>query len=303
MSDSVLQHKLAGYRLVELISRGGVAEVYRAVDPADVTRQVAVKVMLRGRLDDRDLVRAFGAEYDLLEELDDRSVPKVHHHGEINGRPAFVMDYIPGRTLFQMQDGGLPVDPLAAFHAVVKVVAYLHGQRVIHNDLKLENIIVQPNGLLCLVDFGNARRNRVSTAFMQAFKRRRNSVFGTPSCIAPELLRGGKPTYASDCYSLGVIAHYLLASSPPYTEAQVQQRLRGIDIGIAPSLAVRCPAAPGSLVRVVDSCLHADPDRRPEDAGVLRRYLKGQVPRRLTTEGKQGRTRSADAHPALERRS
>jgi eukaryotic-like serine/threonine-protein kinase len=149
---------------------------------------------------------------------------------------------------------------------LVEITAYLHSKQIVHNDLKLENVILGPNGKISLVDFGNARRQQKKGLIARMFARK-EPIFGTPTYLAPELIAGeGEPSYRSDLYSLGVCCFILLTGEPPFVFDRKSARLRAAVNQAAPSLASRKTGLSPVFVKLVDACLSKDPSMRPEDA-------------------------------------
>ncbi len=259
------------YHVRDLIGKGGMAEVYRAVHRDG--SEAALKALLRTRLGERDKVKAFEVEIAQMRRLNHPAIPKVLHDGVIDNRPCFIMDFINGDTLHALVTRKEPLPGAALVRTVVDIVAYLHGMDLVHNDLKLENMILSPEGQVSLVDFGSVRevRNRVITAF---FLRKSGSLFGTATYLAPELIHGKPPTTESDVYALGVCAYMLLAGRPPFDAASQSGRLKAHLMQAPPSIRSFLPQLPSAVASVIDSCLAKDPDRRPRNATDLRDALK-----------------------------
>lgn len=270
-SSELINVAMGPYHIVELISLGGVAEVFRA-EHTDDRRSMAIKVMRKERAADKDQVKAFEAEYGFLEKMDHPGIPKVKRYGAMMNRPAMLMDYVPGRTLHQLRQQEERFDRVGAFLALVNVVAYIHRQGVVHNDVKLENAILQPGGRLSLVDFGNARS--AGGGFLSRLLRRKRQLFGTASYLAPELLKGGEPSPGSDVYALGVCAHILFTGEAPFNDPRQSARLRRAVKEQAPKICDRVPKLPKQLGDLIDRCVLKDPAQRPADAEALKAALK-----------------------------
>lgn len=257
----------------EAISAGGVAEVYRAQHRED-GRSYAVKIMRPERQAEKHHLKAFHDEFALLQRLDHPGIPKARRLDEVKGRACIVMDHVPGRTLHALRSEKAAVDAVDAFRRLVAIVAYLHGAEVIHNDLKLENVILRPDGGISLVDFGNAREG-LRPGLLSRLLRRREPVFGTPTYLAPELIAGeAPPSPRSDCYALGVCCFILLTGDPPFVFDRKSARLRAAINETPPSLRSRVPSAPLSFARLIDSCLAKDPTHRPVDAAAMGEALR-----------------------------
>ena len=271
-TNPLINTAMGSYHIVELISKGGVAEVFRAEHTTDRS-EIAIKVMRPDRAGDKEQVKAFEAEFAFLQQLSHPGIPNARRLGDIQGRRAMAMDYVPGKTLHQMRVSETKFDRVGALLALVQIVAHIHGQDIIHNDLKLENCILQPTGRVSLVDFGNARSAKGGGFLSRLFGRKR-PIFGTASYIAPEVVTGGEPTMASDCYSIGVCAHIILNGEPPFNDPRQSARLRRAVKEQAPRICDRVPRLPKELGDLIDRCVEKDPDRRPVSAQVLKAKLK-----------------------------
>jgi eukaryotic-like serine/threonine-protein kinase len=250
--------RLGDYRLLSLIARGGMGEVYRA-ERADghYEQQVAVKIVREGA-DPRFLLDRFHAERRILATLDHPNLAKLLDAGvSPEGAHYVVMDLV---------DGGVPIDAYCADHALpvaerlrlfrslCQVVDYAHRKGVVHRDLKPGNILVGRDGIVKLVDFGIAKRldapavDRTATA-MRAL---------TPEYASPEQVRGEPVTPASDIYSLGVVLYRLLTQASPYGRATDDSY--ALARAICDTEPVRPSRAPGDAPRALRRELEGDLD-------------------------------------------
>jgi len=161
---------------------------------------------------------------------------------------------------------------------------------VVHADLKLENVILRPTGNLVLVDFGNAREMVTKSFFARIFSPSKSRVFGTPTYLAPELMKGEQPSYASDVYSLGVCAFVLLSGEPPFHANSRTGRLKANLKEEAPSIRSRCTELPGQAAVAIDRCLSKSPDERPASAESLLGMIKMLAPAKNVSTSKFVRT-------------
>jgi serine/threonine protein kinase len=264
---------LSPYIIRELIGIGGVAEVYRA-QHLDLSRECAIKVMRAERAEEKEKVKAFNLEYEVLHRLSHPGIPAAQRQGEIDGRPCFQMDLIAGETLSSLVTQGATIPGPSVLQEITGIVAYLHEKKIVHNDLKLENMILRPDGGVTLIDFGNVReiKDGVITRFFT--KNKVDQIFGTVTYLAPELLNGKKPTPQSDIYALGICAFLLLTGQPPFTVTRPSGRFRVHHEGKMPSIRERLPQLPSVISAGIDACLSKVPEQRPADAGTLLGILK-----------------------------
>lgn len=207
-------HQVGAYRILSLLGRGGTAEVYKAFHPA-LKREVAVKVILQEVSRDRDWVRRFRQEAELLGRLDHPHILPVYDAGEHEGRPYLVMKYMADGQTLRTQLSGQPWPLNRAVKVVSQVAGALdaaHRAGVVHRDIKPSNILVTPD-LRCLVfDFGIAKpfhREEKTTGS--------GLIVGTPEFMSPEQCKGDKIDHRSDIYSLGVMTYQMLAGHVPFT--------------------------------------------------------------------------------------
>ena len=268
MSVSLANAAIGPFVIRELISAGGIAEVYRA-QHRDDAKSYAVKVMRPERQAEKQHLKAFLHEFALLQRLEHPGIPKARRLDQVKGRACMVLDLVPGKTLHALRIEKAAFDAVGVFHQLVAITAYLHSKDIVHNDLKLENVIMHPDGAISLVDFGNAREY-VKPGFLGRLLRKREAVFGTPTYLAPELIANdAPPSPRSDCYSLGVCCFILLTGEPPFVFDRHSARLRAAVSQQAPSLRSRVATVPLAFSRLIDSCLAKDPAQRPVDAGAL----------------------------------
>ncbi|NKI94832.1 serine/threonine-protein kinase [Rhizobacter sp. SG703] len=250
--------RLGPYRLVSLIARGGMGEVYRGErDDGQFEQRVAIKLM-RADGDQQMLLARFNAERRILASLDHPNLAKLLDAGLTpDGEPYFVMELVDGIALdFHCEQQALPVaQRLQLFRSVCLVVDYAHRQGVIHRDLKPANILVTPQGVVKLVDFGIAKRVGPLDGTEGSEPTLTLQRVLTPDYASPEQVRGEPLTPASDIYALGVVLYRLLARASPYGAATDSY----------------------ALTRAICETEPPRPSRAVPHGGRLRRQLRGDL--------------------------
>jgi hypothetical protein len=241
-----------GYRLEELLGRGGSGEVWRAV-PRAGGAPVAVKVLAAG-----DAERQ-AREAALLGELDHPHLVRLRevvHQPRRGARPrvALVLDLLPGGSLAALlaRRGRLrPGEVVTAIAPVAAALAHAHERGVVHGDLSPGNIVFTAEGRPVLTDLGVARVLGESAA---------GEV--TPAYVDPTVARGGAPGPASDVFGVAAAAFHALTGVPPWNAATPTDTLRVAAGGALPDLAELAPGAPPDLLAVIGRGLSPDPHER-----------------------------------------
>ena len=217
--ESLTGRRLGPYQLLEEIGRGGMGAVYRAVRADDQYQmQVAIKLM-RGGLDSGFFLSRFRNERQILAGLEHPNIARLLDGGATgNGHPYLVMEYVQGEPLDAYCDSRqLPIrERLELFRAVCSAVQYAHQRLVVHRDIKPGNILVTPQGVPKLVDFGIAKIIDPALAPGGAPPTRTALRLMTPEYASPEQIRGEQITTATDIYSLGVVLYELITGRRPY---------------------------------------------------------------------------------------
>lgn len=268
------------YRLLDLIGRGGMGEVWRAQDES-LGRHVAVKCLKPlGPQQDQSFTRVlrerFRREARVAAALQHRGVTVVHDFGEHDGVLYLVMELLEGRNLSQLlEDGGqspLPVpDIVDIAEQVADALAYTHEQGIVHRDLKPANIMRLTDGAVKICDFGIARLGH-DIGFTSKLTGT-GIAMGTPHYMSPEQIGGGHIDHRSDLYSLGCVLYEIATGVPPFDLDDAWAVLVGHRDTVPQPLRSHRTELPGFLDRIVLDLLAKTPDERPSDATALRHRI------------------------------
>ncbi|MEO6280424.1 protein kinase domain-containing protein [Roseateles sp.] len=256
------------YRLVSLLGRGGMGDVWLA-DRADgeLKRQVALKlprVTWGGALAER-----LRRERNILATLAHRHIARLYDTGvDAGGRPYLALEYVEGQPIdAYCLERGLSMDKrLGLLLQVAAAVAHAHARLVVHRDLKPSNILVTADGEVRLLDFGIAKLLQDDLAAETQL----TQMSGRPLTLdyaSPEQIRGEPLGTASDVYSLGVVAYELLAEAKPYqlkrqSAAALEEAIASVDVRPASAAATR-PSAGQALKGDLDAILNKALKKNP----------------------------------------
>ena len=228
------------YRVLRRLGSGGMADVWLAED-SHLQRQVALKVLHRRYLQDREFVSRFQREAEHAAGLQHPNIVAVYDRGSDGDVNYIAMQYVEGPTLKELIDRGLtPDQAVALVRQVLEGARFAHRNGIVHRDLKPQNVIVDGEGKAVVMDFGIARAG-VSDITQTG------SVMGTPHYLSPEQAQGFEVTPVSDLYSIGVILYEALTGHVPFEGesavavamkqvSQVPQRPSSINPQVSPAL-------------------------------------------------------------------
>lgn len=276
------------YELLEQIGQGGMGRVYRARDRV-LDRDVAVKVLDEGVADDDSFRRACAREARAAGQLTHPSIARIFDSGTDDGRSFVVMELVPGCTLREILCRQPALPPLEAIDLAAQVADALdeaHGHGIVHCDVKPQNIIVTPEGMAKLVDFGIAHAATV-TATLAA-----HEIRGSAPYLSPEQVRGEDIDGRTDVYALGAVLYELLTGRPPFVGDNVAALIAQRLVADPPPPRALHPAVSPELERVVLRALARDPAQRYESAAAFREAL--QAAARAYRAGAEAKTVTFD---------
>jgi eukaryotic-like serine/threonine-protein kinase len=218
-SDYSAGYQLGPYVFERELGRGGMGSVWLAKrNDSDYSRRVAIKMVKRG-MDSHEILRRFRMERQLLANLDHPNIATLLDGGSTpEGLPFLVMEYVEGTPIHKFcESHGCTVrEKLEVFRVVCASVQYAHRNLVIHRDIKASNILVTPDGIPKLLDFGIAKLIRGPEGGPEAIQTRPDMRPMTLDYASPEQVRGENVTTATDVYSLGVLLYRLLVGKLPF---------------------------------------------------------------------------------------
>jgi serine/threonine-protein kinase len=284
-ADANLDTVVGGYRLVEKIGAGGMANVYLGVrEDGGFEQTVAIKLIKRG-LDTDEILARFRRERQVLADLAHPNIARLLTGGSTDdGRPYFAMEHVDGQSIDDYcLARELPVrGRIELFRVVCDAVQFAHRALVVHRDLKPSNILVADRDGTAtpkLLDFGIAKV--LDDGGTDRTVSRTDAGRGrlTPAYASPEQVRGEPVTTAMDVYSLGVVLYRLLTGRSPYRADPGRDGFERAICDEAPVRPSTIADVPGDLERIVLKALHKDPGRRYATAEALSedlgRYLQG----------------------------
>ncbi len=260
---------------IEYIGQGGMGVVYKAYQK-NFDRWIALKFISPSHLSSSTDLERFRAEAQSMARLRHPNIVTVHETGEYEGRPYFIMELIDGKSLNERVKDFVdrPRDAAALMETVALAVHHAHQRRVLHNDLKPANILLDEEGQPHVTDFGLARR------FGEDFSpSATGAIEGTASYMSPEQADGREITTTSDVYGLGAILYTLLTGTPPFRGETIQGTLQLVRNEIPKPLRLLNPKVDNTLEAICLKCLNKDKSQRYVSASALShdlaRYMRG----------------------------
>jgi serine/threonine protein kinase/Tol biopolymer transport system component len=247
------------FLVVRFIARGGMGEVYEAKDQFLQGASIALKIIRPEIAADAASASRFEQEVILARKVVHPNLCPIYEifHCEQPAPPFLLltMRLLHGETLYDRLSAAKNPEPSEAVeicNQLLSGVAALHAGGIIHRDLKPNNVMLERDGQrlnVSIMDFGLARLHEAENTLLGT-----GMIAGTPGYMAPELLRGERPTKATDLFALGVVLHQVLTGERPVASEK--------GLSVTPSPALRSANAPAALVQAVESFLSPDPASR-----------------------------------------
>ena len=306
---------LGQYRIDALLGRGGMGEVWRAWD-LRLKRPVALKVMLRELTEEPGYVERFERETQVVAQFKHGNIGRIYAAGPIPDRQPLqlymAMEMIEGMSLRLILVTVKRLDETSALYYAVQVLEALeeaHAKKIIHRDVKPENVIIGKDGHATVIDFGIAKGHGTTRDADGATRRGADRIthrIGTPRYMSPEQVRGGEITAASDLYAVGVLLYQMLSGDFPYPgiEDDNETAILMAHLELAPHpLPMVVPDCTSELWAIVLRLLAKDPADRygsaEEAAAALSAYMRGSIDPLHPLAKKMAHDRRTIAHKAV----
>jgi Tol biopolymer transport system component len=244
------------FAIVRFIARGGMGEVYEAKDQFLQDASVALKIIRPEIAADATTSARFQQEVVLARKVVHSNLCPIYEIFRCDQpAPPFLflsMRLLQGQTLYARFQESAKLEPGEAVNICNQLlagVAALHAGGIIHRDLKPNNVMLETDSShVSIMDFGLARPQEAENTLFGS-----GVIAGTPGYMAPEMLRGERPTKATDLFALGIVLHQVLTGERPVASGA---------LAVAPSPALRSARAPAGLIQAVESFLSSHPDDR-----------------------------------------
>ena len=273
---NLIGQMLGPYRVVSLIGKGGMGEVYTAED-SRLGRQVALKLLPPWMTENTGSIRRFQQEARATSALNHPNIVTVHDFGQSSGAYYIATELVVGRTLREIiSREQMPLAEIVRVALqIAEALGAAHAAGIIHRDIKPENVMVRPDGYVKVLDFGLAKLHQPETLPDQSQTNTGPEfVMGTARYMSPERLHGLEIDGRSDLFSLGVVLYEMVAQRCPFpgeTPAHVMTAI--LDREPEPITKI-VPQTPPQLESIIAKCLRKDRDRRYQTAQDLAADLR-----------------------------
>jgi serine/threonine-protein kinase len=257
------------YEVKDILGVGGMGMVFRAMD-GELGEMIAIKTLKQEFLSqDPTALERFKSEIRLARRISHRNVVRTHDLGEHAGVYYITMEYVEGKSLKELirARGRLPVNvALSVGKQLARALEVAHEQGIIHRDIKPQNMVVEPDGVLKVMDFGIARlaARPAESGMTQA-----GAIIGTPEYMAPEQLSTPEVDHRVDIYAAGCVLYECVTGKPPLTADTPYQLVAKLLEDTPDAPRSRNSEVPAALDALIMGALSKDPAKRPQTATEL----------------------------------
>jgi eukaryotic-like serine/threonine-protein kinase len=304
MADITPGTILSRYRIISKLGAGGMGEVYLAED-TKLDRKVALKILHKGSITEGERMRRFVLEAKAASALNHPNIITIHEINETGNRPFIASEYIDGQTLHS-RICGKPMSLNAVLDAGIQIASALqaaHEANIIHRDIKPDNVMVRPDGLVKLLDFGIAKvsppvtalgSHRVESATTVIGGTSPGFVIGTAAYMSPEQARGVLVDVRTDVFSFGVLLYEMLTGEKPFVGETPMDVIGAILHKEPEPVSQSRPDVPAEIERITNKLLRKDINERYQtikdvliDLRDVRKELEFQHKLKRTPSGKE----------------
>ncbi|HVT44963.1 MAG TPA: serine/threonine-protein kinase [Thermoanaerobaculia bacterium] len=264
-------HTIGEFSLTALAGRGGMGEVYKALD-TKLQRQVALKILSEAYATNPDFVSRFEREARAASALSHPNIAQVYSTGRYANRAYYVMEFVDGRSLAQVLAAEGHISGMSCLNYLIDAATALSAafrKGIVHRDIKPDNLMVDRSGKLKIVDFGLAR-----WMAEEGNLTRTNMIIGTPNYMAPEQILGQKVDHRADIYSLGTSFYHLFSGQAPFVaDTAVGIMMKHVNEA-PPPLKERNPRVPQIVCQIIEKMMAKSANDRYQTYDELIRDLR-----------------------------
>ena len=270
--------EISHYRIVEPIGAGGMGEVFLAEDKK-LRRQVALKLLPRSMVADRERLRRFQREALAVSALNHPNILTIFEFDSTEGKHFLASEFVNGETLRARLKRERPqiADALEIAIQIASALQAAHKAGVIHRDIKPENVMIREDGIVKVLDFGLAKMTTESTVSLESrtqFLSNPGMLMGTASYMSPEQLRIQQIDKRSDIFSFGVVLYEMLSGKQPFTGDTNTDVIAAIIQREPETLFLRGSGLPPEIETLVNKCLEKERTDRYQTVDELLTDLK-----------------------------
>ncbi len=271
--DDLLGKRISHYRMVRRLGQGAMGVVYEAEDTRS-GRTVALKFLPEELSSDARALERFEREAQAASALNHPNICSIHEFAEVDGVQFIVMEYVPGKSLDQLiASGRLPLNYVLSYAIqIADALCEAHSAGIVHRDLKPSNVIVRPDGVLKLLDFGVAKVRAGQPPFdliapqTDPVLTLEGTILGTLQYMAPEQLEAKATDSRTDIFALGALMYEMATGRKAFEGASQASLIAAIlERQPAPASAIQ-PGIPAALANVIETCLAKQPQARWQTA-------------------------------------
>jgi eukaryotic-like serine/threonine-protein kinase len=264
-ASNLIGRELANYRVISLLGKGGMGEVYLAEDTI-LRRKIALKILPAKFTADEDRLKRFVKEAQSASSLNHPNIITIYEIGHVNDVHFIAMEFIEGETLRKLiAESKLTLrDALDLATQIASAMAAAHDAGIVHRDIKPENIMVRPDGLAKVLDFGVAKLTESPPTIIDIHPLTANEtstksgVLGTPKYMSPEQALGEKVDTRTDIFSLGIVLYEMITGTMPFGGESMDDVIAALLRSEPLPLSHYLPEVPPELERIVEKTLLKD---------------------------------------------